>query len=117
MFKLPAFAPATVLAASLLVLPGCNKKEIALLQQQNADLTKSRDQLQLEKTALQQDKTRTEANLNSSLLNKDRQVNQLNQALGTTEQDLAGKNARIAEMQRILDEKDAATKALRQKVS
>ena len=117
MFKLPAFAPAAVLAASLLVLPGCNKKEIALLQQQNSDLTKSRDQLQLEKTALEQDKARTETTLNNSLLNKDRQVTQLNQALGTTEQDLAGKNARIAEMQRILDEKDAATKALRQKVS
>ncbi|MGI4735589.1 MAG: OmpA family protein [Janthinobacterium lividum] len=117
MFKLPSFAPAAVLAASLLVLPSCNKKEIAALQQQNADLTKSRDQLQLEKSALQQDKSRSEADLNNSLLSKNQQVNQLNQALGTTEQDLAGKNARIAEMQRILDEKDAATKALRQKVT
>jgi chemotaxis protein MotB len=117
MLKFPAFAPATVLAATLLVLPGCNKKTIALLQEQNADLTKSRNQLLLEKEALQRDKTNSENSLTNRLLTKDQQVNQLNQTLGTTEEDLAGKNARIAEMQRILDEKDAATKALRKKVS
>ncbi|RZK40626.1 MAG: cell envelope biogenesis protein OmpA [Hymenobacter sp.] len=117
MLKLPFSASALALATFLLALPGCNKKEIALLTQQNADLTKSRDQLQLEKEVLQRDKASTENNLTNRLLSKDQQVNQLNQALGTTEQDLAGKNARIAEMQRILDEKDAATKALRQKVS
>ena len=112
------------LAAALLALPGCNKKEIAALQQQNADLTRqntdlgrTRDQLTAEKSALQQDKTRTEANLNQSLLNRTNQVNQLNQTLGTTEQDLAAKNARVAELQRILDEKEAATNALRKKVA
>ncbi|GAB3638093.1 OmpA family protein [Hymenobacter arcticus] len=110
-------APALLLAATLLALPGCNQKEIAALQQQNSDLTKSRDQLQLEKSALLQTSNRTQAELSADLLNKSTQVNQLNQTLGTTEQDLAGKNARVAEMQRILDEKDAATKALRQKVS
>ena len=115
MFKLPAFAP-VLLASTLLVLPGCNQKEIAALQQQNAALTKSRDQLQLEKNALSQEKSSSETNLNNSLLTKNKEVSQLNQTLGNTEQDLAGKNARIAEMQRILDEKDAATKALRQKV-
>jgi chemotaxis protein MotB len=114
---LPSFAPALLLATSLFVLPSCNKKVIAALQQQNAELTKSRDQLALEKSALQQDKNNTESSLNNSLLNKNKEVTQLNQALGTTEQDLAAKNARITEMQRILDEKDAATKALRQKVS
>jgi chemotaxis protein MotB len=110
-------APAWLLAATLLALPSCNQKEIAALQQQNSELTKSRDQLQLEKAALLQTSNRTQAELSADLLNKSSQMNQLNQTLGTTEQDLAGKNARVAEMQRILDEKDAATKALRQKVS
>ncbi|TDN39564.1 cell envelope biogenesis protein OmpA [Hymenobacter sp. UV11] len=97
---------------------------MAALQQQNADLsrsrdelTKSRDQLQAEKSALLQSSTRTQASLSADLMNKSNQVSQLNQALGTTEQDLAAKNARVAELQRVLDEKDAATKALRQKVS
>ena len=110
-------AAPVLLAACLLALPGCNQKEIAALQQQNADLTKSRDQLQLEKAALQQATSRTQASLNADLLTKSSQVSQLNQTLGTTEEDLAGKNARVAELQRILDEKDAATKALRQKVA
>ena len=111
------YPTALVLAAALLALPSCNRKELAALQQQNADLTNSRDQLQAEKTALQQAKNRNEASLSADLLTKSNQVNQLNQTLGATEQDLAGKNARVAELQRILDEKDAATKALRQKVS
>ena len=109
-------APALLVAAAL-ALPGCNQKEIAALQQQNSELTRSRDQLQLEKTNLSAEKASTEEGLRGSLLNKNNQVNQLNSALGTTEQDLAGKNARIAELQRVLDEKDAATKALRQRVS
>ena len=116
--------PTLLLAAGLLVLPGCNKKEIAALQQQNADLTrsrdeltKSRDQLEMEKSALLQSSARTQASLNADLMSKSNQVSQLNQTLGTTEQDLAGKNARVAELQRVLDEKDAATKALRQKVA
>jgi len=116
--------PTLLLATGLLTLPGCNKKEIAALQQQNADLsrsreelTKSRDQLQAEKSALLQSSTRTQASLSADLLNKANQVSQLNQTLGSTEQDLAGKNARVAELQRVLDEKEAATKALRQKVA
>ena len=120
-FNLPT---ALLLAGVVLALPGCNKKEIAALQQQNADLSRqntdlsrTRDQLQAEKAALQQDKSRTEANLNQSLLSKSNQLNQLNQTLGATEQDLAGKNARVAELQRILDEKEAATNALRKKVA
>ena len=118
-----AYAP-LLLGAALLVLPGCNKKEIAALQQQNAELTRSRDQLQLEKTALAAEKARNEENLRGSLLNKNSQLtqretelNNLNQNLSNTEQDLASKNARIAEMQRILDQKEAATRALRQRVS
>ncbi|WP_170121917.1 OmpA family protein [Hymenobacter nivis] len=111
-----SFAPALLVVAAL-ALPGCNQKEIAALQQQNSDLTRSRDQLQVEKSALASEKNRSEESLRGSLLNKNNQVNQLNSTLGTTEQDLAGKNARIAELQRILDEKDAATKALRQRVS
>ena len=119
-----SLAPTLLLATGLLVLPGCNKKEIAALQQQNADLTRSRDdlsksrsQLQAEKDALLQSSTRTQASLNADLMNKSNQVSQLNNALGTTEQDLAGKNARVAELQRVLDEKEAATNALRKKVA
>ncbi len=122
--KSGTIVPTLLLATGLLTLPGCNKKEIAALQQQNADLsrsrdelTKSRDQLQAEKSALLQSSTRTQASLSADLMNKSNQVSQLNQTLGSTEQDLAGKNARVAELQRVLDEKDAATKALRQKVA
>ena len=111
-----AFTP-LFLGSILLALPSCNQKEIAALQQQNSELSRSRDQLQAEKMALQQAKNRNEATLSADLLSKNNQVSQLNQTLGTTEQDLAGKNARVAELQRILDEKDAATSALRQKVS
>jgi chemotaxis protein MotB len=110
-------------SAGALLLGGCNAKEIAALQQQNASLTSSRDQLQAQKTALEQEKSRNEAALRSSLLNKNQQVNQLNDNLTGAEQansalsaDLRSKEQRIAEMQRILDQKDAAVKALRQKV-
>ncbi|MBC6698735.1 OmpA/MotB family protein [Hymenobacter puniceus] len=110
-------------SAGSLLLGGCNAKEIAALQQQNAALTSSRDQLQAQKTALEQEKARNEEALRSSLLNKNQQVNQLNQNLSGAEQantalsaDLRSKEQRIAEMQRILEQKDAAVKALRQKV-
>jgi chemotaxis protein MotB len=125
------FFPTLLVAATLLALPGCNQKEIAALQQQNADLTKSRDQLALEKSALSADKTRNEEELRNSLLSKNQQVNQLNQNLGDAETDiknkdadlqsknadLQSKTARIAELQNALAQKDAATKALRQRVS
>ena len=120
-----------LVGATLLALPGCNQKEIAALQQQNADLTKSRDQLTLEKTALAADKARSEDALRGSLISKSQQVNQLNQNLGDAETDiknknadlqskdadLQSKNARIADLQSALAQKDAATKALRQRVS
>lgn len=123
--------PTLLVGAALLSLPGCNQKEIAALQQQNAELTKSRDQLTLEKTALAADKARSEEALRSSLLSKNQQVNQLNQNLGDAENDirnknadlqskeadLQSKNARIADLQNALAQKDAATKALRQRVS
>jgi chemotaxis protein MotB len=125
------FIPTLLVGATLLALPGCNQKEIAALQQQNADLTKSRDQLTLEKTALAADKARNEESLRGSLLSKNQQVNQLNQNLGDAETDirnknadlqskdadLQSKNARIADLQNALAQKDAATKALRQRVS
>ena len=125
------FFPTLLVGATLLALPGCNQKEIAALQQQNADLTKSRDQLTLEKTALAADKARNEESLRGSLLSKSQQVNQLNQNLGDAETDiknknadlqskdadLQSKNARIADLQNALAQKDAATKALRQRVS
>ncbi len=121
--KFPALAPA-LLATALLALPGCNQKEIAALQQQNSELTKSRDQLQMEKAnltsesaRLTDEKARNEAAYNSSLLSKSNQVSQLNQNLGTTEQDLASKTARVEELQRALAQKEAATQALRQRVA
>ncbi|UOQ68207.1 OmpA/MotB family protein [Hymenobacter volaticus] len=113
----------SVLGSGALMLSGCNAKEIAALQQQNAALTSSRDQLQAQKTALEQEKTRNEEALRSSLLSRSQQLNQLNDNLTGAEQansaltaDLRSKEQRIAEMQRILDQKDAAVKALRQKV-
>ncbi|WP_022822986.1 OmpA/MotB family protein [Hymenobacter norwichensis] len=116
-------ATVSLFSAGALLLGGCNAKEIAALQQQNASLTSSRDQLQAQKTALEQEKSRNEAALRSSLLNKNQQVNQLNDNLTGAEQansalsaDLRSKEQRITEMQRILDQKDAAVKALRQKV-
>ena len=57
------FFPTLLVSATLLALPGCNQKEFAALQQQNAELTKSRDQLALEKSVLAADKTRSEATL------------------------------------------------------
>ena len=103
-------------SAGSLLLGGCNAKEIAALQQQNSALTSSRDQLQAQKTALEQEKSRSEEDLRSSLLNKNQQVNQLNTSNSALSADLQSKEQRIAEMQRILDQKDAAVKALRQKV-
>jgi chemotaxis protein MotB len=123
--------PTLLVSAALLALPGCNQKEIAALQQQNSELTKSRDQLALEKSALAADKARNEEALRGSLLSKNQQVSQLNQNLGdaetdiknknadlqSKEADLQSKNARIADLQNALAQKDAATKALRQRVS
>lgn len=113
----------SALGSGALLLGGCNAKEIAALQQQNAALTSSRDQLQAQKTALEQEKNRNEEALRTSLLNRSQQLNQLNDNLTGAEQansaltaDLRSKEQRIAEMQRILDQKDAAVKALRQKV-
>ncbi|PJJ60232.1 OmpA/MotB family protein [Hymenobacter chitinivorans] len=116
---------ALLLSTSLLTLgTGCvSQKKYTALQSQYDELTKSREQLQAQKTALEQDKARSEDALRSSLLNKNQQVNQLNDNLSGAQAantqlsaDLRSKEQRIAEMQRILDQKDAAVKALRKKV-
>ncbi|RPD48759.1 cell envelope biogenesis protein OmpA [Hymenobacter sediminis] len=100
-----------------------SQKKYTALQTQYTDAARSRDQLQAEKNALQDEKNRNEEALRTSLLTKNQQVNQLNASLSGAQQentqlsaDLRGKEQRIAEMQRILDQKDAAVKALRQKV-
>ncbi|MBG8553521.1 OmpA family protein [Hymenobacter guriensis] len=111
--------------ASLQGATSCvSQKKYTELQQQYQALTQSRDQLQASKQALEQDKTRTEEALRTSLLSKNQQVNQLNENLSGAQQtnsqlsaDLRSKEARIAEMQRILEQKDQAVKALRQKVA
>ena len=108
----------------LLASAGCvSQKKYTALQNQYTSASQSRDQLQAEKNALQDEKARNEESLRTSLLTKNQQVNQLNESLsGAQEQnsqlsaDLRGKEQRIADMQRILDQKDAAVKALRQKV-
>ncbi|MCC3157020.1 OmpA family protein [Hymenobacter sp. 15J16-1T3B] len=117
-----------LVAASLLaalVAPGCvSQKKYTALQQQNADLTKSRDQLQVEKTALQQDKARTEEELRQRLASRSQQVNQLNQNLSGAEAqnaqlstDLKDREQRLAELQKKLVEKDQAVQALRKRVA
>ncbi|UYZ64239.1 OmpA/MotB family protein [Hymenobacter weizhouensis] len=115
---------AALLATGLLGTSACvSQKKYAALQTQYTDLTKAREQLQAEKTALEQDKARSEEALRTSLLSKNQQVSQLNASLSGAQQensqlsaDLRTKEQRIADMQRILDQKDAAVKALRQKV-
>jgi chemotaxis protein MotB len=109
-------ALAAFCGASSLLLGGCNAKEIAALQQQNTELLSSRDQLQAQKAALEQEKAQTEEALRSNLLSKNQEVNQLNANLGTTKEQLEEREQRIAELQRVLDQKEAAVKALRQKV-
>ena len=99
-----------------LLLGGCNAKEIAALQQKNSELLSSRDQLQAQKAALEQEKAQSEEALRSSLLTKNQEVNELNANLGTTKEQLQEREQRIAELQRVLDQKEAAVKALRQKV-
>ncbi|WP_240471735.1 OmpA family protein [Hymenobacter aerophilus] len=93
------------------------------MQRQYQDAAQARDQLQVEKSALENEKARNEESLRSNLLSKNQQVNQLNQSLDGAQQansqlstDLRSKEERIAEMQRVLDQKEAAVKALRQKV-
>ncbi|TGE24545.1 cell envelope biogenesis protein OmpA [Hymenobacter aquaticus] len=122
-FLRPALALA--LSTSLLTLgTSCvSQKKFTALQSQYDELSKSREQLQAQKTALEQEKARSEDALRTNLLNKNQQVNQLNDNLSGAQQansrlsaDLRSKEERIAEMQRILDQKDAAVKALRQKV-
>lgn len=100
-----------------------SQKTFDTVQKQYQDASTARDQLQVEKTALQNDKARNEESLRTNLLSKNQQVNQLNQSLSGAQQensqlstDLRTKEERIAEMQRVLDQKDAAVRALRQKV-
>ncbi|WP_460611972.1 OmpA family protein [Hymenobacter seoulensis] len=108
----------------LLSTTGCvSQKKYTALQTQLTDTSRSRDQLQAEKNALQEEKARNEETLRTSLLTKNQQVSQLNASLSGAQQensqlsaDLRGKEQRIADMQRILDQKDAAVKALRKKV-
>ncbi|GAB2783319.1 chemotaxis protein MotB [Hymenobacter luteus] len=110
--------------AALLTTTSCvSQKKYTALQAQYTEVSKAREQLQVEKSALQKEKNRSEEALRTSLLSKNQQVNQLNASLSGAQQentqlsaDLRGKEQRIAEMQRILDQKDAAVKALRQKV-
>ena len=122
-FLRPAVAFALMTSLATLGTGCVSQKKFTALQSQYDELTKSREQLVAQKTALEQDKARSEDALRSNLLSKNQQVNQLNDNLSGAQQantqlsaDLRSKEQRIAEMQRILDQKDAAVKALRQKV-
>ena len=116
--SLPRTALTALLGVGLLTAgTSCvSQKKYKQLQAQNAELTSTRDQLQTQKTALEQQSAQNEEALRASLLSKNEQVSKLNSSLGATQEDLKSKEERIAEMQRILDQKDAAVNALRQKV-
>ncbi|SET43401.1 OmpA/MotB family protein [Hymenobacter actinosclerus] len=124
MFVSSAFPKLLCGAALLLGSASCvSQKKFDAAQRSFQDAAQARDQLQVEKTALENEKARNEESLRSNLLSKNQQVNQLNQSLSGAQQensqlstDLRTKEERIAEMQRVLDQKEAAVKALRQKV-
>ncbi|WP_400190799.1 OmpA family protein [Hymenobacter sp. B81] len=125
--KTPPFRtlPAAALLLALTVAPGCvSQKKYTALQSQLGDVSKSRDQLQAEKTALEQEKARTEEELRQRLVSRSQQVRQLNQSLSGAEEqnsqlsaNLQDREQRLAELQRKLEEKDRAVQALRKRVA
>ncbi|KAA9339723.1 OmpA family protein [Hymenobacter busanensis] len=124
-FPFSGALPAAALLLGMATLPGCvSQKKYTALQNQYNDAAKSRDQLQVEKTALEQDKARSEEELRQRLVSRSQQVNQLNQSLSGAEQqnsqlsaNLKDREQRLADLQNKLDEKDRAVKALRQRVA
>ncbi|MFC6997857.1 OmpA/MotB family protein [Rufibacter roseus] len=95
---------------SLVVLQDELNRQKAELEAEQARLQTERDRLTQEKADLAKEKASTEASLRTNLSNKNQQVDQLSA-------DLKAREARLAEMQRILDEKDRAVNNLRQVVS
>jgi chemotaxis protein MotB len=80
------------------------------LEQAKAALEQERASLEKDKAALQQAKATSERALNEDLESSNQKVNQLSS-------DLKAREARLMEMQRILDEKDRAVNDLKNRVS
>lgn len=92
---------------SLVVLQDELNRQKAELENERAALQADKERLAQEKADLAKEKASTEASLRTNLSNKDQQVTKLSA-------DLQAREARLAEMQRILDEKDRAVNNLRQ---
>ncbi len=94
---------------SMVVLQDELNRQKAELENERAALQSDKERLAREKADLAKEKASTEASLRTNLSNKDQQVTQLSA-------DLQAREARLAEMQRILAEKDRAVNSLRQVV-
>ncbi len=95
---------------SLVVLQDELSRQKAELEAERGRLQADRDRLTQEKSDLAKEKASTEASLRTNLNTKNQQVDKLSS-------DLQAREARLAEMQRILEEKDRAVNNLRQVVS
>ncbi len=95
---------------SLVVLQDELTRQKAELESERARLQQDKERLNQEKADLAAEKASTEASLRTNLNNTSKQVDKLSA-------DLQAREARLAEMQRILDEKDRAVNNLRKVVS
>ncbi|MBA9075742.1 MULTISPECIES: OmpA/MotB family protein [Rufibacter] len=95
---------------SLVVLQDELNRQKAELESERARLQQDKERLNQEKAELEKDKASTEASLRTNLNTKSQQVDKLSA-------DLQAREARLQEMQRILDQKDKAVNNLRQIVS
>ncbi|MGV3540147.1 MAG: OmpA family protein [Rufibacter sp.] len=95
---------------SLVVLQDELNRQKAELESERARLQQDKERLNQEKADLEKEKASTEASLRTNLNNKNQQVDKLSA-------DLQAREARLQEMQRILDQKDKAVNSLRQIVS
>ncbi|WP_207435834.1 OmpA family protein [Sabulibacter ruber] len=95
---------------SLVVLQDELTRQKAELESERARLQQDKERLNQEKADLAAQNASTEASLRTNLTNKSQQVDKLSA-------DLKAREARLAEMQRILDEKDRAVNNLRKTVS
>lgn len=82
----------------------------AALEQERASLEQAKATLEKEKAALEQAKANSERTLTENLKSSNQKVSQLSS-------DLKAREARLMEMQRILDEKDRAVNELKNRVS
>ncbi|WP_276495860.1 OmpA/MotB family protein [Pontibacter litorisediminis] len=96
------------------------QKEKSTLEQQKADLEAAKASLEEERAQLEQQKREYEASLAKALKEGKSLGESLNMSKSQIDRlnaDLKAREARLAELQRILDEKDAAVANLRNRVS